>query len=75
MTPAAAPYDWLFVPAHSFLLTGLAGAIAAVCLFPLFALVPVFALAWLADLFDFRRHTFAFQLALSVPLSPLRFPR
>ncbi|HEX3746548.1 MAG TPA: hypothetical protein VHW09_21575 [Bryobacteraceae bacterium] len=57
------------MPAHHFMLADLAGCVAAVCLFPLFVLLPGFALGWLTGLFDFRRRTFAFQLALSVPLA------
>src|ERR1035441_8588194 len=57
------------MPTHSFMFADLAGCVAGVCLFPLFVLVPGYAVAWLTDLFDFRRRTFAFQLALSVPLS------
>ncbi len=54
---------------HSFMLADLEGTLLAVCLFPLFVAVPGFAVAWLTDLFDFRRRTWAFQCALSVPLS------
>ena len=57
------------MPAHSYMLADLAGCVAAVCLFPLFVLLPGYAIAWLTDLFEFRRRTFAFQLALSIPLS------
>jgi hypothetical protein len=57
------------MPAHSYMLADLAGCVAAVCLFPLFVLLPGYAIAWLTDLFEFRRRTFAFQLALSLPLS------
>jgi hypothetical protein len=57
------------MPPHHFMLADLAGSMAAVCLFPLFVLLPGYAIAWLSDVFDFRRRTFAFQLALSVPLS------
>jgi len=56
------------MPTHSYMLADIAGCMAAVCLFPLFVLVPGYAIAWLTDLFDFRRRTFAFQLALSLPL-------
>src|SRR5580704_17096859 len=51
------------------MLADLAGCLAAVCLFPLVVLLPGFALANLTNLFDFRRRTFAFQLAASIPLS------
>jgi hypothetical protein len=54
---------------HNFTLTDLAASIAAVCLFPLFVLIPGYAVAWLLDLFDFRRRTWLFRAALSVPLS------
>ena len=57
------------MPPHHFMLADLAGSMAAVCLFPLFVLLPGYAIAWLSDVFDFRRRTFAFQLALRVPLS------
>jgi hypothetical protein len=54
---------------HNFTLTDLAASIAAVCLFPLFVLIPGYAVAWLLDLFDFRRRTWLFRAALSVTLS------
>ena len=57
------------MPTHAYMLHDLAGCLAALCLFPLFLLFPGYALAFLTDLFDFRRRTFAFQLAVSVPLS------
>ena len=57
------------MPAHSYMLADIAGCVAAVCLFPLFVLLPGYAVAWLTDLFEFRRRTFAFQLALSIPLA------
>lgn len=57
------------MPTHSFMLADVAGCAAGVCLFPLFALLPGYAIAWLTDLFAFRRRTLAFQLALSVPLA------
>jgi hypothetical protein len=57
------------MPTHSFMLADIAGSVAAVCLFPLFVVVPGFAIAWLTDLFEFRRRILAFQLALSIPLS------
>jgi hypothetical protein len=57
------------MPAHSYMLADIAGCVAAVCLFPLFVLLPGYALAWLTDLFEFRGRTFAFQLALSIPLA------
>ena len=57
------------MPTHSFMLADLEGSLVAVCLFPLFVLAPGYAVAWLTDLFEFRRRTAAFRLALSVPLS------
>jgi len=51
------------------MLADIAGSLLSVCLFPLFVLVPGYAVAWLTGLFEFRRRTAAFQLALSVPLS------
>jgi hypothetical protein len=54
---------------HNFTLTDIAASIAAVCLFPLFVLIPGYAVAWLLDLFEFRRRTWLFRGALSVPLS------
>jgi len=47
----------------------LAGALAAVSLFPLFALVPGYSAAWVLDLFGFRRRTESFRIGLSIPLS------
>jgi hypothetical protein len=57
------------MPTHSFMLADIEGSLVAVCLFPLFVMAPGYAVAWLTDLFAFRRRTLAFQLALSVPLS------
>jgi hypothetical protein len=54
---------------HNFTLTDIAASLAAVCLFPLFVLIPGYAVAWLLDLFDFRCRTWLFRAALSVPLS------
>jgi hypothetical protein len=54
---------------HNFTLTDLAASLAAVWLFPLFVLIPGYAVAWLLDLFDFRRRTWLFRAALSVTLS------
>jgi hypothetical protein len=51
------------------MLTDLVASAAAVCLFALFAVLPGYAIARLTDLFEFRRRTFAFQLALSIPIS------
>lgn len=41
----------------------------AIGLFPFFILLPGYAIAWLADVFEFRRRTAAFRLAFAVPLS------
>lgn len=57
------------IPAHAFMLADVIRAVAAVCLYPLFVVVPGYVLAWAGDLFEFRRRTAAFQLALSLPLS------
>jgi hypothetical protein len=54
---------------HNFMLEDLAGSLRAICLFPLFLVVPGYAIAWWGDLFQFRRRTAAFRLAASVPLS------
>ena len=55
--------------AHGFMLADLGLTLVALCLFPLFVLVPGYTLAWLANLFDFRRRSPEFRVALSVPLS------
>src|ERR1035438_2821167 len=57
------------MPLHYFMIEDLAGSLKAICLFPVFVFVPGYGLAWLLDLFDFRRRTAAFRVALSVPLS------
>lgn len=54
---------------HNFTLTDISASLAAVCLFPLFVLIPGYAVAWGLDLFEFRRRTLLFRAALSVPLS------
>jgi hypothetical protein len=54
---------------HHFTLSDLARSLAAACLFPLFVLAPGYAVAWLFDLFDFRKRTAPFRLALALPLS------
>ena len=54
---------------HNFTLADIAASIAAVCLLPLFVLIPGYAVAWLLNLFEFRRRTWLFRAALSVPLS------
>ena len=47
----------------------IAGSLIAIGLFPLFILFPGYAAAWLTDVFEFRRRTAAFRLALAAPLS------
>jgi len=57
------------MPIHNFMVDDLIGSLKAVGLFPLFVLVPGYAVAWLLNLFEFRQRTVAFRIALSVPLS------
>jgi hypothetical protein len=57
------------MPAHNFMLDDLAGSLRAIALFPLFAVMPGYAIAWWADLLDFRRRTAAFRICAAVPLS------
>jgi hypothetical protein len=57
------------MPVHNFMIDDLLGALRAVALFPVFLLIPGYVTAWLLDVFDFRRRTMAFRLALAVPLS------
>ena len=57
------------MPAHSYMLADLVGTAGALCLFAFFLVLPGYAIGHLADLFEFRRRTFAFQLALSIPLA------
>lgn len=57
------------MPAHSYMLNDLLASAAAVCLFAFLVVLPGYAMAHLSDLFEFRRRTLAFQLALSIPLS------
>jgi hypothetical protein len=54
---------------HHFMGEDLAGSLLAICLLPLFLWIPGYSVAWLLDLFDFRRRTTAFRIALSLPLS------
>src|ERR1022692_954817 len=54
---------------HNFTISDLLGSLTAFSLFPLFVLVPGYAAGWLLNLFAFRSRTFAFRLALSIPLS------
>lgn len=51
------------------MLDDLYSSLKAVCLFPVFLSIPGYVAAWLFDLFDFRRRTSAFRIAVSVPLS------
>ena len=53
----------------NFMLEDLSGSLRAIYLLPLFILVPGYTIAWLCDLFDFRRRSGSFRLALSIPLS------
>jgi hypothetical protein len=53
----------------NFTVADLAATLAAVCLYPLFVFIPGYVAAWAGDLFDFRRRTLIFRIALSVPLS------
>jgi len=54
---------------HHYMRTDLLESLAAVGLYPLLLFVPGYVIAWLADLFAFRRRTPAFRIALSIPLS------
>ena len=54
---------------HHFMAEDLVGSLLAASLLPMFLWVPGYALAWLLDLFDFRRRTAGFRAALSLPLS------
>src|SRR5579872_1016253 len=47
----------------------LTSTLLAIVLFPVFLWVPGYAIAWLLDLFQFRRRTFPFRAVLSLPLS------
>jgi len=53
----------------NFMLEDVAGCLKEIGVFPLFIVTPGYAIAWLGDLFEFRRRTAAFRMALSVPLS------
>jgi hypothetical protein len=59
---------------HHYMWVDLAGSFAAICLYPLLAVAPGYAIAWLISLFDFRRRTAAFRIALSIPLSVATVP-
>jgi len=47
----------------------LASTLLAIGLFPIFLCMPGYTIAWLLDLFHFRRRTFTFRAAFSLPLS------
>jgi hypothetical protein len=51
------------------MLADLSRSLLAVCLYPLFVVIPGYSLAWLLDLCEFRRRTPAFRAALSLCLS------
>jgi len=57
------------MPPHNFMLDDVSGILRAVALFPLYVMIPGYAIAWWGDLLDFRRRTAAFRLCASVPLS------
>jgi len=57
------------MPVPNFMMEDLSGSLRAIYLLPLFLLVPGYTVAWLCDLFEFRRRSGPFRLALSVPLS------
>jgi hypothetical protein len=52
-----------------FMRADLVECLAAICLYPLLVFIPGYVIGWLADLFDFRRRTPEFRIAVSVPLS------
>ena len=56
-------------PVHHFMLADLLASLLAVCLYPLFVVVPGYSLAWRLDLCGFRRRTPAFRAALALCLS------
>jgi len=57
------------MPAAHFMLDDIAGSLRAIALFPLFVVIPGYAVAWMLDLLSFRRRTEVFRLAASVPIS------
>ena len=57
------------MPLQNFMREDVLHCLAAITLFPFFILIPGYAIAWLCDLFEFRRRGAAFRLASSVPLS------
>ena len=58
-----------FMPLPNFMLEDIAGSLRAICLFPLFVVMPGYAIGWWGDFFEFRRRSAAFRLAASVPLA------
>ena len=54
---------------HAYMLADLGGSLAAVAVYPLFTFIPGYVVAWLLDLFEFRRRTFVGRFVVSVPLS------
>lgn len=57
------------MPIHNFMVEDIAGSLSAICLFPLFLLIPGYSLGWLLDVFDFRRRGEPFRAALGLLLS------
>ncbi len=57
------------MPAPNFMIEDLFGALRAIAIFPLFVVAPGYAVAWILNIFEFRRRTLAFRLAFSLPLS------
>ncbi len=57
------------MPAPNFMLQDLVGALTAIALLPAFLVFPGYLLAWLLDIFEFRRRTAAFRFAFALPLS------
>ena len=53
----------------NFMLEDLSGSLRAIYLLPLFILIPGYTISWLCDLFEFRRRSGPFRLALSIPVS------
>lgn len=54
---------------HHFTRTDLLESLAAIAFYPLLLFIPGYVTGWLADLFDFRRRSPEFRIALSIPLS------
>lgn len=57
------------MPTHNFMLEDVAGSLRAIALFPLFVVLPGYAIGWWADLFRFRKRTAAFRVVAAIPLS------